>query len=157
MGKVLIHAEGGFHGTVSHQLHLDLLHIFLDGVNLLAVRFVLMELLCKNISSYDKVKLYLLIGHFIARIVAGRLTVRCWGKMFGTILSGPIDMMLTRLDLIGLTSLPTPVLTSTHQAALSPELPGSPRVTCQAILIAAWSILIGRGMSRLGSHWSRGS
>ena len=43
VGEILKHREGGLRGTVSHQLPLDLLHIALDGVTLLAVSFILVE------------------------------------------------------------------------------------------------------------------
>ena len=43
--EVRIHSEGGYHGTVGHQLQLDLVHVLLDGVSLLAVCFVLREFL----------------------------------------------------------------------------------------------------------------
>ena len=48
VGEVLEHREGGLSGSVGHQLHLDLLHISLDGVALLAVSFVLVECVKDN-------------------------------------------------------------------------------------------------------------
>merc|ERR1712079_918588 len=56
VGEVLEHREGGFSGPVSHQLHLDLLHISLDGVTLLPEGFVL------------------LVRNVVARIVAPPVT-----------------------------------------------------------------------------------
>ena len=124
VGEVLEHSEGGLGGTVSHQLHLDLLHVSLDGVTLLAERFVLEESYKYQVLKQSKV--HLGVRDVIAGVVAPPVTFRRGGPL-GARLPGPIDVVLAWLDDVGLTALLTPVLASTHQAFPGPVGPGCTR------------------------------
>lgn len=91
VGEVLEHGEGSLSRSIGHQLHLDSLDIPPDGVALLTIGLVL------------------LIGDLVLGVVTGSVTLGCAGALL-TRHSRTIDMVLTGLDDVWLTSLVAPIL-----------------------------------------------
>ena len=108
VGEILEDSEGRLDRSVGHQLHLDLVHISPDRVALLPVALVL------------------LIRNLKLCILAGPVTFGS-STSFLARASGPIDMVLTRLDLIGLATLVGAILTPTDKTLAAPETPGRSR------------------------------
>jgi len=104
--KVFIDSEGSLSWTIGHQLHLYLLDVILDGVALLPVGFVL------------------IIGSVVVRVFTTAMTLG-GADTLGTGRPRTIDVVLAGLDLIGLTSLTTAVVTSGDQSLTCPVGPGS--------------------------------
>jgi len=119
--KVFVDGEGGLGWPVGHQLLHDVPLLVHDVMWLLPISLV--------------VVVFLRVVSVLAVAVAlgGSASLTAW-------LSGAIDMMLARLDVIGLTSNVRSIFASRHKALSLPELPsivGKSSVASKATAVAA--------------------
>jgi len=108
IGEILKDSEGCLDWSVVHQLQLDLVHVPLDRVALLSIALVL------------------LIWNLELSILTGPVTFWSATSLLARA-SGPVDMVLTGLNLVGLATLVGPILAPTDKTLAAPETPGCSR------------------------------
>ena len=121
VGEVLKDGEGCLDESIGHQLHLDLVHIPLDGVALLTVALVL------------------LVGNLELGVLTSSMALGSATSLLARA-PRPVHMVLTRLDLVRLAALLRPELTAAHQTLAAPEAPscaGESAVAAESAGVAA--------------------
>ena len=116
--KVLIDSEGGLGRSIGHQLIHDLLLTAADSIGLFSISLVLRK------------------GDFVIWIITSLVTL--WGSDI-SVAGSPrtVHVMLARLDLIGLASVRSSKVSSSHQAFVSPVVPGHSRISSIATVAAS--------------------
>lgn len=128
--QILVHSECALHGSIGHDLVLDLGNVFAHRVRRLAEFLV--------ITVFDLVTVLALL------VALGSLSL---GGIAGRACS--IHVVLTRLNFIGSTSLFRSICTATDQALACPVGPGRARkssITSESAGVATRDQIVGREM-----------
>merc|ERR1712121_432258 len=103
--KIFVDREGSLSGSVGHQLFHDV------------------SLLMLNIMGLQPVSVVLVVLFRVFCVFTVAMALGC-GSSFLTWLSGSVDVMFTRLDVVGLTANVGTVFAPRHKSLFLPELPG---------------------------------